>query len=92
MLSRDSVFVYLAQQTNFISEILLAVELDSAVPLVRQLLRDLEDVVETDGDGNWRIKTEQEQGFTTWTSDSRYIWCNRQSGEEIEEVSDRSWL
>ncbi|MDJ0745114.1 MAG: ParB N-terminal domain-containing protein [Xenococcaceae cyanobacterium MO_167.B27] len=92
MLSRDSVFVYLAQQTSFVSEILLAVELDSAVPLVRQLLRDLGDVVETDGDGNWRIKTEQEQGFRTWTSDSRYIWCNRQSGEEIEEVRDRSLL
>ncbi len=92
MLSRDSVFVYLAQQTSFVSEILLAVELDSAVPLVRQLLRDLGDVVETDGDGNWRIKTEQEQGFRTWTTDSRYIWCNRQSGEEIEEVSDRCWL
>ncbi|MDJ0532727.1 MAG: ParB/RepB/Spo0J family partition protein [Xenococcaceae cyanobacterium MO_207.B15] len=92
ILSRDSVFVYLAQQTNFISEVEIAIDLDSSVSLVRQRLRDLGDAVETDGDGNWRIKTEQEQRFLTWTSDERYVWCNRQSGFEIEEVSDRSLL
>ena len=99
ILSRDFVFVYLAQQTNFISEVELAMELESSVSLVRQHLKDLGDVVETDGDGNWRIptsgtkvKTEQEQRCLTWTNDNRYVWCARQSEKEIEEVSDRSLL
>ena len=92
ILSRDFVFVYLAQQTDFISEVEITMELESSVSLVRQHLKDLGDVVETDGDGNWRIKTEEEQRCLTWTNDNRYVWCARQSEKEIEEVSDRSLL
>ena len=93
ILSRDSVFVYLAQQTDFIHEVEIAIELDSSVSLVRQRLRDLGDAVETDGDGNWcipssgtKVKTEEEQRLETRTNDGRYV------REEIEQVSDRSTL
>ena len=93
ILSRDSVFVYLAQQTNSIHEVEIAIELDSSVSLVRQRLRDLGDAVETDGDGNWcipssgtKVKTEEEQRLETRTNDGRYV------REEIEQVSDRSTL
>lgn len=92
MLSQDSVFIYLAQQTIPISEVEIAMELDSPVPLVKQCLRDLGDAVGTDGDGNWCIKTSQEQRCLTWTNDNRYVWCARQSEKEIEEVTDRSLL
>ncbi|AFZ38004.1 hypothetical protein Sta7437_4542 (plasmid) [Stanieria cyanosphaera PCC 7437] len=54
-LTVDTVFVYLCQQQSWISEVEVAAQLDSPMPVIRKLLVELSDVVESDGDGNWRV-------------------------------------
>jgi hypothetical protein len=51
----DAIFVYLCQQESWISDVQIAAELDSSMPVTRKLLVELGDVVESDGDGNWRV-------------------------------------
>ena len=50
----DLIFNYLSQESDFVSEIVIATELNITVPVARQNLRELGERVEDDGDGNWR--------------------------------------
>jgi hypothetical protein len=54
-LTVDTVFVYLCQQESWISDVQIAMELETSIPIARKLLEELGDVVENDGDVNWRI-------------------------------------
>jgi hypothetical protein len=54
-LTIDSIFVFLCQQKSWISDVEIAVALDSSIPVTRKLLVELGDVVESDRSGNWRI-------------------------------------
>lgn len=47
--------MYLCQQESWISDIQIAMELETSIPVTRKLLKELGDVVEKDGDGNWQI-------------------------------------
>jgi hypothetical protein len=51
----DSLFVYLCQQESWTSEMLIAMELGTSIPITQNLLTKLGDVVESDRAGNWRI-------------------------------------
>jgi hypothetical protein len=51
----DTVFVYLSQQKSWTSEMLIAMELGTSIPVAQNLLTKLGDVVENDGNGSWRI-------------------------------------
>jgi hypothetical protein len=55
MITVDTVFVYLCQQQSWISDVQIAAELDSSIPITRKLLVELGDAIENDGDGNWRV-------------------------------------
>ncbi|MGK7935036.1 MAG: hypothetical protein AB4206_04435 [Xenococcaceae cyanobacterium] len=50
----ELIFNYLEQQSDFVSEIVIATELNITVPVARQNLRELSERVEDDGNGNWR--------------------------------------
>jgi hypothetical protein len=54
-LTVDTIFVYLCQQQSWISDVEIAAELDSSLPITRKLLAELGDVVKNDGDGNWKV-------------------------------------
>ena len=55
-ISKDAVFVYLAQQKDFVPDVAIAGELGLGMPQVKKFLSKLGDAVENDGDGNWRAR------------------------------------
>ena len=52
--TEEAIWNYLSQETDFVPEIVIAVELNTTVPVARQNLRELGERVEDDGHGNWR--------------------------------------
>lgn len=54
-LPTDEIFVYLAQRTGFTPDVAIASELEISIPVAKKCLKELGDVVESDGDGSWRI-------------------------------------
>jgi hypothetical protein len=55
IITADKIFVYLSQQESWASEMLIALELGTSIPVVQNLLTELGDVVESDRSGRWRI-------------------------------------
>jgi hypothetical protein len=55
IITADEIFVYLSQQESWASEMLIALELGTSIPVVQNLLTQLGDVVESDRSGRWRI-------------------------------------
>ncbi|MGL4881272.1 MAG: hypothetical protein ACRC8K_09420 [Waterburya sp.] len=55
MIEQNLVFLQLAQQNSFVSAVELASILDASVSEVRQVLRNLGDLVEDNGNDEWRV-------------------------------------
>jgi hypothetical protein len=55
MIDQNLIFLQLSQETSFLSAVELAIALEASVSEVRQALRNLGDLVEDNGDDEWRI-------------------------------------
>ncbi len=55
MIDQNLIFCELSQHNSFQSPVEIAIALEASVSEVRQVLRNLGDLVETNGDDEWRV-------------------------------------